>query len=103
MNETKKIKVVITEKVSLYNFEGKDYHPGDVVEIPEVFFRADFMEKVEKLKALPQVVHPVAAVEIETEALSEEKPQPEEEPKAEENKSILNEVEEKVKPKKRRK
>lgn len=46
----KKMKVRLTKKIHAYRHEGHRYFPGDIVEIEESAFRADFMEKWEPPK-----------------------------------------------------
>ncbi len=52
------------KKVNRFTYEGKSYHPGDVVDLPDSYFGMDFVEPVETEKpkvALPEpVVAPVA-------------------------------------------
>jgi hypothetical protein len=37
-------------KVSVFGYEGKDYKPGDIVELPESYAGRDFLEPVEEPK-----------------------------------------------------
>jgi len=37
-------------KVSVFGYEGKDYLPGDIVELPESYAGRDFLEPVEEQK-----------------------------------------------------
>ena len=65
---TKKIKVQMTSKKSAYGYNRQIYHPGDVFDVEERLFRADFMVKVEEPKkpAKPPKEEPVEAVEEPT-------------------------------------
>lgn len=36
------------KKVSVFGYQGKDYHPGDVVELPERFAGLDFLEPIKE-------------------------------------------------------
>jgi len=38
------------KKVSRFRYKGKDYHPGDIVELPESYAGLDFLEPVEPPK-----------------------------------------------------
>jgi len=35
-------------KVSVFGYEGKDYLPGDIVELPESYAGRDFLEPIEE-------------------------------------------------------
>jgi len=37
-------------KVSVFGYQGKDYAPGDIVELPETYAGLDFLEPVEEPK-----------------------------------------------------
>jgi len=37
-------------KVSVFGYQGKDYLPGDIVELPESYTGRDFLEPVEEPK-----------------------------------------------------
>lgn len=36
------------KKVSRFRYKGKDYHPGDIVELPKRFEGLDFLEPVKE-------------------------------------------------------
>ena len=58
-----KCKVV---KVAVFGYQGKDYKPGDIVEVPKRFATLDFLEPV---KEKPEKLEP------KTEQTTEEKPE----------------------------
>jgi len=37
-------------KVSVFGYQGKDYKPGDIVELPETYAGRDFLEPVDEPK-----------------------------------------------------
>jgi len=81
VSETKNIKVKILPEVSVFMFKETAYHPGDVLEVPEIIFRAHIMEKVEPKPEPPvETVEPVEKVEAEK---PESEPQTDEETPAE--------------------
>jgi len=43
-------------KVSIFGYEGKDYLPGDIVELPESYVGRDFLEPVEEPKEPEKLV-----------------------------------------------